>query len=119
MNTLDYIYGLEGEQHQLFLALHSFITSYEGVNSSIKYGIPFYSKSKILCYINPQKPTGAELVFWEAKKMHYSLALLDFKKRKSMAGITVLDVSAINYEVLDALIQEALQIDNRHATSQS
>lgn len=36
-----------------------------------------------------------------------------------MAGITFLDVSAINYEVLDALIQEALQIDNRHATSQS
>lgn len=86
MNTLDYIYGLEGEQHQLFLALHSFITSYEGVNSSIKYGIPFYSKSKILCYINPQKPTGAELVFWAAKKMHHSLPLLDLKNENQWLG---------------------------------
>lgn len=119
ITTLDYIYGLKGSQHELFLSLHSFILGYDGIKSSIKYGIPFYHKNKMLCYANPLKPQGAELVFWSAKRMNHSLPFLDFKKRESMAGITINGPNEINYELLDAILQEALQIDASFATSQS
>lgn len=111
MTVIDFIYNQKGPQHDLFLQLHSFIMEYENVGADIKYKIPFYSVTKPICYISPQKNGGVEIVFWNALKMKKSLPLLDLKKRKWMAGITYNTIDEVNFETLDSIIQEAILHD--------
>lgn len=111
MTVIDYIYAKTGGQHELFLILHNFLAEYEGVRADIKYKIPFYSKTKPVCYISPQKNGGVEVVFWSALMMKDSLPLLDLKKRKWMAGLTYNSVKEIDFEVLDSIVLEALVCD--------
>ncbi len=117
MNVIDYIYNQKGSQHELFLMLHNFISEYEDIQSIIKYGIPFYSKKKVVCYLNPLKPIGVELVFWNALKMKNSLPLLDMKKRKWFAGISYHTIKDIDFEVLDKIITEAINCDSQYNKS--
>ena len=112
MTVIDFLYRQEGHQRQLFLQLHSFIMGYgHGIQSSIKYKIPFYSLTKSMCYISPQKKGGVEVVFWNAVKMTKSLPLLDKKKRKWFAGISYNHIDEVDFEVLDKIIQEAVSVD--------
>ncbi|MBT6234555.1 MAG: hypothetical protein HOI49_00490 [Bacteroidetes bacterium] len=62
--------------------MHSFLSEYDNVKACFKYKIPFYSIFKPICYINPLKSSGVEVVFWNALKMKNSLPLLDQKTRK-------------------------------------
>jgi hypothetical protein len=110
-NVLEFIEKLPLHQQDLFRPLHSFLYDYEDVKSSIKYGIPFYTRNKMICYANPLKPNDVEIVFWNAKKMHNSLPFLDFKKRKMMGGITLNEITLENLELLDSIVQEAIEID--------
>lgn len=91
--------------------LHNFISDYDGVTSTIKWGLPYYTYRKPLCYINPQKPLGVEVVFWHAVKMPISLPLLDQKKRRWFAGITYRTLEDVDFEILNSIIQEARTID--------
>ena len=111
MTVIDFIYKQKGKQHELLLLLHNFITGYDNIQASIKYGIPFYSLTKPICYLNPQKKGGVELVFWNAAKMKKSLPILDMKNRKWMAGITYTDISNLDFELLDEIIQESISAD--------
>ncbi|PCJ65023.1 MAG: hypothetical protein COA58_12190 [Bacteroidetes bacterium] len=114
MTVIDFIYNQKGSQHDLFLMLHNFISEYESVRADIKYKIPFYSITKPVCYVSPQKKGGVELVFWNALKMKNSLPFLDPKKRKWFAGITYKSVEDIDFEVLDGLLQEAIACDSQY-----
>ena len=114
MNVIDYIYQQKGSQHELFLMLHNFISEYEDLEANMKYGIPFYSKKKVVCYLNPVKPIGVELVFWNALKMKDSLPFLDMKKRKWFAGITYLNLEEVDFELLDKMMMEAISCDSQY-----
>jgi hypothetical protein len=81
------------------------------MQSTIKYTIPFYTRNKILCYINPLKPIGIELVFWNARKMDKHLAHFDFKKRKRFGGITFRTLEEVDFELLDGILREAIELD--------
>ncbi len=111
MTVINFIYKQKGKQHELLLLLHNFITGYDNIQASLKYGIPFYSLTKPICYLNPQKKGGVELVFWNAAKMKKSLQILDMKNRKWMAGITYTDISNLDFELLDEMIQESISAD--------
>jgi hypothetical protein len=111
VTVIDFIYNQKASQHELFLQLHSFIIEYEGLRADIKYKIPFYSKSKPICYINPLKSGGVEVVFWNALKMTESLPLLDLKKRKWMAGIAYENIEDVNFEVFDSIMKEGIACD--------
>lgn len=110
-NVLEFIEKQAPHQQDLFRQLHSFLSDYEAIKSSIKYKIPFYTRSKVICYTNPLKPNGVEIVFWNAKKMNNSLPFLDFKKRKMMGGITLKEITLENLEVLNSIMIEAIEID--------
>lgn len=110
VTVIDYIYRLQGSQQELFRVIHSFLSDYP-LTSSIKYGIPFYSGTKIVCYANAQKPAGLEIVFWRAPEMKESSPHLALKKRKSMAGIQYASLDDVNFEILDTLLLEALRCD--------
>ncbi|MBT8327234.1 MAG: DUF1801 domain-containing protein [Bacteroidia bacterium] len=116
-SVIDYIYNQKGSQHELFLMLHNFISEYSEIEASLKYKIPFYAKEKVICYLNPVKPIGVELVFWNALKMKDSLPLLDMKKRKWFAGITYRNLEDIDFDVLDKMIKEAIKCDSQYNKS--
>jgi hypothetical protein len=84
---------------------------YESIRADIKYKIPFYSMTKPICYISPQKKGGVEIVFWNALKMEESLPLLDMKKRKWMAGITYRNIEEVNFELFDKIMREGISLD--------
>ncbi len=92
--------------------LHSFIAEYEELKPTIKYSIPFYVQNKPICYINPQKPIGVEVVFWKAKEMSIG-SVLDYKKRKWFGGVTYRTVNDIDFELLDKLIREGIVLDKK------
>ena len=91
--------------------MHSFLSEYDNVKACFKYKIPFYSIFKPICYINPLKSSGVEVVFWNALKMKNSLPLLDQKTRKLMVEITYRTIDKVNFELLDTMIREAISID--------
>jgi len=111
LTVIDFIYKQEGAQQELFLQLHSFISDYPELRADIKYKIPFYSKNKVICYLNPQKSGGVEIVFWNALKMKKGLSVLDMKKRKWFAGITFTNIESVDFELLDLLMREAIEQD--------
>jgi hypothetical protein len=84
---------------------------YEGMRADIKYKIPFYSMTKPICYISPQKKGGVEVVFWNALKMKDSLPMLDMKKRKWFAGITYQTIDEVDFELLNKLLLEGIRVD--------
>jgi len=111
LTVIDYIYNQTGAQHELFLQFHSFIMGYDGIRADIKYKIPFYSLTKPICYISPQKKGGVEIVFWNALKMKDSLPLLDLKQRKWMAGITYNNIDEVDFELFDKIFREGISVD--------
>jgi hypothetical protein len=64
----NYFLKLEPAKRELALFLHRFLKSFDGVNSSIKYGIPFYTRNKWICYINCPKTGGIDVTFLRANK---------------------------------------------------
>lgn len=111
MTLIDYIYAKKGSQHELLLQLHNFISEYQGVVGVLKWGIPFYSINKPICYINPLKNNGVEVVFWSGTNLKESMKYLDQKKRKSMAGITYTHIDTVDFEILHGVLHEAKKID--------
>ena len=47
------------------------------MRADLKWGIPFYSVTKPICYINPLKNRGVEVVFWSGINLKDSLSYLD------------------------------------------
>jgi hypothetical protein len=48
--------------------LHNFITGYDNIQADIKYSIPFYSLTKTISSLNPQKKGGVELLVLECSQ---------------------------------------------------
>jgi hypothetical protein len=112
--VIDFIYKQKGSQQELFRMLHSFISEYENISSSIKWSLPFWTIKKTICYANPKKSGGAELVFWNGTELQKDFSLLELKGRQRMAGITYRTSDDIDFELLDQLIQKAIFLDEHY-----
>lgn len=114
MHILDYLEKLpDTPQAGLMKYLHHFIASYPDVKSKVMFSTPFYTRHRWMIYSSKQKDGSIELCFVNAISFQHHLELLDFKKRKQVAGINYRTVSDVDEEVLDLLIQEALATDDR------
>jgi hypothetical protein len=114
LTIIDYIYAKKDDLHELLLLLHNFINEYDDIRADLKWGIPFYSVNKPICYINPLKSKGVEVVFWNGINLKGSLSYLDQKKRKQMDGITYENIASVDFEVLHSILQEARHLDHRY-----
>jgi len=112
MTCLDYIELLEGEQRDIMLALHEFITSFPQVTCKIRFKIPFYYRKTWICYLNPLKGGGVELCFVRANELSNEQGLLDFKDRAQVAGVSFFKVGDIDETVLLEVFQEAFVLDD-------
>ena len=90
----------------------------------LRYKVPFYDIKKWLCYINPQKKRskklepqrssrGIELCFLHGRWMKDPQGALNPKDRVQIYGITYYTLEEIDEVVLDVLIQEAIEIDEK------
>lgn len=89
--------------HELFLSLN--------LMPKIRYKIPFYYRKKWLCYLNPQKKGGVELVFLRGKELSNAQGILDDKGRKQVSGIFFSSVTDIPHEAVYEIIQEAILLE--------
>ena len=114
MHVLDYLEKLpETEEGKIFHYLHNLISTYPGMKSKVMFNTPFYTRNRWLCYLSSQKKGGIELCFVYANRFQQHFELLDFKKRKQVAGITYHNLKDIKEKVLDMLMKEALEVDER------
>lgn len=114
MHILDYLEKLPNTgDGKIFHRLHSLLSTYPGIVSKIHFNTPFYTKYRWLAYVSSQKGGGVELCFVQANQFQHHVELLDFKKRKQVAGILYWNVDDIDAEIIDLLMQEALMVDER------
>jgi len=111
MEVEDFIYQFEGGQREVLLYFHHLFLDLNLV-SKIRYKIPFYYGKSWICYLNPIKKEGIELVFIHGRKLSNSQGILNDKGRKMVAGIEFRNVDEIPQEAVFEIIQEALLIDD-------
>lgn len=114
MNPVEsYIYNLKGEEREIISYLHDLLTERYGMNYKIRYRLPFYDIKKWLCYLNIQKKGGVELCFLHGRWMKDPQGALNAKGRVQIYGITYHTLEEINEAVLQVLIVEAIEIDEK------
>lgn len=117
MNPVEsYIYHMEGEEREIASYLHDLFTQRYGMSYKMRYRIPFYDIKKWICYLSPQKKGGIELCFLHGRWMEDPQGALDAKDRTQVYGITYHRLSDINENVLEVLINEAIELDTKFST---
>jgi len=107
----QFIAGKPNPQRRLLLALHKLLLTYTGIRAKMRYKIPFYDGNYWICYVNPLKNGGVELVFTRAKELLEVAELIHFKDRKLMAGIEIYKLDQQTVEAIDRVMQQALVVD--------
>ena len=98
---------------QIMQILYQFImASSPAITCRLNYGVPFFYQKKWLCYLNPLKKGGVELAFVRANELSNENAYLDFKKRKQVAGISIISPNEIPFEAIVEVLKEALLLDS-------
>ena len=112
MNTVEhYLLGLEGQQKKIMTYLHYQLVQEYDLMAKIRFNIPMYYQSKWVCYLNPLKSDGVELVFMKGYQLSNEQDILDRKGRKQVAGISLYDARCIPMSKIHEIIHEALILD--------
>jgi len=109
----DYIFSLEGEAMKIVQKLDTMLALQLGLESKIRYKIPFYYNRSWICYINPQKNGGVELAFLRGNEMSNYYGYLDLKGRKQVMGISFYESKEIKEDILMEIIAEAILLDEQ------
>jgi len=107
----NYIYNLSPNRQEIVQVLHNYFLSYDQIQDKIRFKIPFYYGKTWICYTNPIKKDGIELVFVRARELRDSKEFLDFKKRKMAAGISYYSPEEVDLEKVAIVFYEALELD--------
>ncbi len=106
----EFIYNQDGETREVLLYLDELLMGY-GLIQKIRYKVPFYYQKSWVCYLNPLKKTGVELAFIRGNELSNTQGLLEFNKRKQVAGISIVSLQDIQEQPLREIITEALTLD--------
>jgi hypothetical protein len=107
----DYIYGFEGDDHEIMKILHDLMMDQPGIYCKLSFKIPFYYRNSWICYIYPQKKGGIEFVFTRGHELSNEQGILDARGRKEVAGIRLKSLDDIPQESLFEVIHEAILLD--------
>lgn len=112
MNEVEmYIDNLSDKQKLIAYEIHFLMLSYPNITAKIRYRIPFYFRKSWITYINPLKNGNLEFCFLRANELSNESGILDFKKRKQVAGIEISSVDQVGSEAMILTIEEALVLD--------
>ncbi|MFK7922424.1 MAG: DUF1801 domain-containing protein, partial [Bacteroidia bacterium] len=82
-----------------------------GLISKIRYKVPFYYNRSWICYLNPTKTEGIELVFLRGNELSNIQGILEARGRKQVSGILLSKVSEIPQEAIREIMHEAIILD--------
>ncbi len=105
-----FIIDLEGNQKEIMMYMHSFLEGL-GLQSKIRYRIPFYFGKSWVCYLNPKKNDEVELAMLRGNEMSNAQGILHFNGRSQVAGVKLSNVRDIPYELIGEMLQEAILLD--------
>ncbi len=114
MNEVDlFILEKEGDQQAVLQFLNDLMMSNPEIIQKIRYKVPFYYRKSWICYLNPNKKTGAvEMVFLRGNELSNEQGLLEAKGRKQVRGVTFSTITDIPIDTLIEVIQEAIWLDD-------
>lgn len=112
----NYIYAREGEEKEIMLFLHEFLMNYN-LQPKIRYGLPMYYQRSWVCYMNPQKKGGIELVFMRGRELSNPAGILEDRGRTQVKGIILKDHKKIPIEAIRECLDEALFLDETSSFS--
>jgi hypothetical protein len=108
-----YLETLPLDQQKIMELLHNQLSIIPHITGKIRYAIPFYYRHSWICYLNPLKSGGVELAFTRANELLAVKDLLDFSNRKQVGGIRYSHPGAIDWNVFQVVLQEALLLDEK------
>lgn len=109
----DFIYSQSENQQLILLPLSDFLIGFPEINLKIRYKIPFFDRRTWVCYLNPIKDEGIELAFLRGNELSNTQGALGFYGRKQVMGIRYFRPQDIIYEVIQDILLEALELDER------
>lgn len=112
MDAVDaFIQEKQGQEKLILQHFHFLLTLNPGVHPKLRFKIPFYYRKSWICYLNPVKKKGIELVFLRANELSNEQGLLESRGRKQVKGIILYRLSGIPEQAIHEIIQEALLLD--------
>lgn len=107
MNPVEeFIDQQTGAQREIMIYLHELLLSIPDIHCRLRYRIPFYDFKKWICYLNPLKSGGVELVFLQGKVIEDPSGLLQDRGRKMVRGAIFKQLNELPEEqILDWLAQ--------------
>lgn len=106
-----YIQLLPPQERRIMEVLYEELMLQPGVTCKMRYKIPFFYRNSWVCYMNPQRACGVELVFLHGKELADPSGILDDKGRKMVSGVVLKNAVNIWTEPMTELLQEALLLD--------
>ena len=108
MNAIEeFILAAEAEEREILMYLHQLLTERMALKPKLRYRIPFYDHNTWLCYLNPLRKGGVELVFLNAQQLTDPSGILDARGRKMVAGVRINSLAEIPEHDIVALVEEA------------
>lgn len=98
-------------QQKIFEFYNDLFLSYDNIKYKTRYKIPFYYGETWICYLSPKGEVGVELCFLRPIDMKLSVDNLDYKDRKQIAGITIVDLDQKQIRVIKEIFEEAIFVD--------
>lgn len=105
------IYQFEEEQKEILLYFYNWLTTEFNLLPKLKFKIPFYYKQSWICYTNPLKNKGVELVFVRGNELSDSCKILKANNRKQAKGIEITSLKNASLNKIHQTIQEAIILD--------
>ena len=108
MNAVDeFILSVDEERREIVVYLHHLFTERLGLKPRLRYRLPFYDFQKWVCYLNPKKTGGVELVFIYGQSLDDPAGVLDPTGRKQVAGVTFYKLEDIPEREIIHLVEQA------------
>lgn len=109
--TEGYYESLNSNRRQLAFHLQGLImAAAPGMEESLSYKIPFFSRHKKICYLSHNKE-GMYLGFLKGHQMSLANGLLSMQGRKQVASVSYRSVEDVDESMLYEVLQEALLLD--------
>jgi hypothetical protein len=112
MDVVSYIDSKESPTREILFHLHQLIIQlHPQMKSKIRFKIPFYDIHSWICYCNPLKKGGVELVFLKGIRIPDPFNLLCSKERKMVKGVTIPSLEEFPEEQVVYYLLEAIGLD--------
>ncbi len=110
----NYIYEQSNDFREVLFFLRKTIIEIDpGIKEKIAYKIPFFYRTKPLCYLNSVKG-GIDIGFWSGLQMKKLPQLLLLKNRKMIKTFFIPVNKEIDSLSLKIMLKEAIELDNSY-----